>query len=133
MTIKTYTGQNANFYIQSKGLHAGRPLKNPIPNCFAVNTEVANAFEIVYSLWIAKAFQYYIGGTCVPFIRIGDLKNIVIPAIENAKNVDEKQLKAIELIEKNIEIMNKKIKLMQELKNATAKSINQKLLICRKK
>jgi len=133
MTIKTYNGQKADFYIQAKGLHAGRPMKNPIPNCFAVNTEVENAFEVVSSLWIGQSFKYYIGGSCCPFIRIGDVKRIVIPAIESSYQVETKQLKTIELIDKNIEILEKKIKLMQELKQATAKSINQKLILCQKK
>ena len=36
LQIKTYSGQEADFYIQAKGLNAGRPLKNPKANCFAV-------------------------------------------------------------------------------------------------
>lgn len=124
--IKTYNGDKATFYIQCKGLHSGRPLRDPIPNCFMVNTDVDNAFQIVYSLWVSKSFQHYIGGSVVPFIRIGDVKGIVCPAIKNYSNYEEKELGALELVDENIVNLQKKLKLIQELKVSLAMSINTK-------
>ena len=124
MEIKTYNGTKANFYIQSKGLHSGRPLKNPIPNCFAVNTDIENAFEIVYSLWIGKKFQNNIIGSVIPFIRITETKQIVFKALKVAKNYHKGKLKTLELMDKNIENLKRQIKLIKELQYSTAKSLN---------
>ena len=119
-TIKTYNGQEATFYIQSKGLHSGRPLKNPIPNCFAVITDTPNAYEIVYSLWKGKAFYNQIIGSVIPFIRISDIKKIVISAIDKADRYNQKNLEKLELIDKNIETLHKQIALLKEMQTAIA-------------
>lgn len=126
INIKSYNGGEANFYIQCKGLHSGRPLREPIPNCFMVNTDVKNAFQIVYSLWVSKAFKYCIGGSVVPFIRIQDVKDIVVPAINNNLSYGEKELSSLEVVDRNIENLEKKLKLIKELKVSLAMSINVK-------
>lgn len=65
------------FYIQSKGEHSGRPLKNPIPNCFSVYTDNEILFSLVYALYIGGKFKHLIGGSVVPFIRLDDAKNLI--------------------------------------------------------
>lgn len=118
--IKTYNGQKATFYIQSKGLHAGRPLKEAIPNSFAVTTKINNAYEIVYSLWRAKAFYNCIIGSVIPFIRVADVKKIVLSAFDNVERCNQKNLKKIEVIDNNIETLEKQIALLKEMRDATA-------------
>lgn len=126
-TIKTYNGSqnDATFYIQSKGKNAGQPLINPIPNCFAVYTNVQNAFEIVYALHTAKAFNQYIIGSVIPFIRIDAMKKIVLPAFDYA--FDTKKLNAISAIDQNIENLEKQLELMKQMKKAIAGELIRKI------
>lgn len=69
VTLSTYCGQVAPFYIQSKGLHAGRPMVDPIPNSFAVYTDAPHAYDVAFAAWVAGAYKPAIIGTCIPFIR----------------------------------------------------------------
>lgn len=114
MKICTYRqGIKANFYIQSKGNYAGRPLKNPIANCFAVQTNTPLAYQICYCLFKMRVYEPFIHGTAVPFITLKDVQNIIKEAF--SKNYDEKKLKAIEQIQAIIEIELKKINTLKEL------------------
>jgi restriction endonuclease S subunit len=122
-TIKTFNGstENVTFYIQSKGNNAGQPLTNPIPNCFAVCTDVENAFEIVYALFTAKAFNQYIIGSVIPFIRISTMKEIVLPAFD--RTYDNNKLNAINTIDQQIENLNKQLVLIKQMQRAIANQI----------
>jgi hypothetical protein len=91
-----------------------------------VNTNLDNAYQIAYSLWVSKAYQYYIGGSVVPFIRIKDVKDILCPAIKNYSNYGQKELESLELVDQNIIILKKKLKIIEELKVSLALSINVK-------
>lgn len=107
----------ADFYIQSKGLHAGRPLKQPIANCFAVCTNESNLFELVYALYVAKAFDFYIIGSVVPFIRIGEVERLIKEYLPKA-NV--KILLALEKIDDLVLNTQKKLKLTIDMRKAYA-------------
>ncbi len=72
--MQKYTGQKADFYIQSHGYNAGRPLREPIRNCFTVKTDIPNAFAIIESLYISKAFRYFIHGSVIPFISLREIR-----------------------------------------------------------
>lgn len=122
--ITTYKGQYANFYIQSKGLHAGRPMRNPIPNCFAVETNIENSYEIIYSLWKGKSFKHFIGGSVIPFIKISDVKKIVGKAIDKADNYNKNNLKKIELIDKQIENTLRQLELLKQMQVSIAIQTN---------
>lgn len=125
-TIKTYNGAEADFYIQAKVLHAGRPLRNATPNCFAVYTEVENAYEIIYSLYKSKAFIENIIGSVIPFIRLSDLKKIVLPVLSEANKINNNNLKKIEIIDKNISLLEEQIKKMKQLQELLAKQTIRK-------
>ena len=58
-------------------------MKKPTANCFAVRKAPDMAFEIIYALFIGGKFKPYIGGTCVPFIRINDVRKIVESGMRN--------------------------------------------------
>ena len=119
ITLKTYNGQqDATFFIQCKGNNSGRPLKEPIPNCFAVYTDVPNAFEIVYGLFISKAFVRDIIGSVIPFIRKRDLMAILEPAL--SKTYKTQELDAVNLIDQQIANTLKKVELLKKLKIAVA-------------
>lgn len=119
LRIETYKGQkSANFFIQCKGNYSGRPLKKPIPNCFAVFTNNPLAFEIVYCLFKAKLFEYYIIGSVIPFIRITAVKKILEKYIIG--DFCEKKLKAIQSIDQLLTIKQEQIKNLMELQTAFA-------------
>lgn len=114
MKICTYReGIKANFYIQSKGNYSGRPLKNPIANCFAVQTNTPLAFQICYCLFKMRVYEPFIHGTAVPFINLKDVQNIIQEAF--SKTYCEKKLKAIEQIQELITIELKRIDNLKEL------------------
>ena len=119
LRIETYNGQkSANFYIQSKGNYSGRPLRKPIPNCFAVFTNNPLAFEIVYCLFKGKLFEYYIIGSVIPFIRITAVKKILEKYIK--VEFCEEKLKTIQSIDQILLIKNEQIKNLMELQTAIA-------------
>ena len=91
MTIKTYNGTTAEpaenetvFFVQSKGLNAGRPLKKAIPNCWEVRTNRSIDFEILYIVFESKILESFIIGSVIPFIRLNDYKNIINPILKKA-------------------------------------------------
>jgi hypothetical protein len=115
----TYSGQtDANFFIQCKGNNSGRPLVDPIPNCFAVYTDVPYAFDIIQGLFISKKFVRDIIGSCIPFIKKQDLLNIIEPQLKKSHNL--KELEAINLVDQQIENTLKKIDLLKKLKISLA-------------
>ncbi len=119
LRVETYNGQkSANFFIQCKGNYSGRPLRKPIPNCFAVFTKNPLAFEIVYCLFKAKIFEYYIIGSVIPFIRITEVKKILEKYIQ--VEFCEKKLKAIQGIDELLTIKQEQIKKLMDLQTAFA-------------
>tara|TARA_R110000737_G_scaffold57476_1_gene82823 strand:- start:550 stop:942 length:393 start_codon:yes stop_codon:yes gene_type:complete len=127
MTISTYNTEKGTFYIQSKGLNAGRPLKTPMVNSFVVKTDIKNAYEIVYSLWKSNVFEKYIVGSVIPFIKIKDVKNIVLKAIENSELYDENKLNELNRLDLVIDNANKKIQLIKQMQKVLATHINKEV------
>jgi len=104
------------FYIQSKGLHSGRPLKTAIPNCFSVYTTTPKLFELVYVLYIGGLFKPFIRGSVVPFITLGDTCGIIR---ENGQILSNQQLfSKIETIDSLLQVTRQKIKLIQQMQVA---------------
>lgn len=125
--IKTYNGQAATFYIQAKGLNAGKPLKQPIPNSFAVNTEIEHAFELVYSLWNAGLFKNHIGGSCIPYIRLSAVKKLLAPHLnETVTNRFKPVFEKVAACDKAIENMEKQLALLKDLKKSYSRQIFKK-------
>ena len=124
--IEKYRGQNADFYIQSHGNNAGRPLKKPIRNCFAVFTDKKNAFEIVNCLFISKAFEYYITGSVIPFVRIIEIRKFLL--VEFAKNYHSKSLVQLYNIQKLETTLLTNAKKTTMLKEVFAKNIIKEII-----
>ena len=105
MVIKftTYTNQNAAFYIQNKGDNSGRPSKKPIRNSFAVFTDVENAFEIAYCVWLAKRYYPFIYGSVIPTMRMEAVKEVLKPAIEQHAKLNKEHLRKLEAIDQLME------------------------------
>lgn len=139
MQIKVYSGATAEpqenetvFFIQNKGFHAGRPLKEPIPNCWEVRTFRKTDFEILYIIFESKILQTFIIGSVIPYIRLSDYKNIICPILENAihenRIINEHYLQ-IRKIETQIEHQDKIKSLMQELKKTISRELYKKIAV----
>ena len=129
MTIKTfhpnYTATKHEFYIQSRGLHSGRPLKDPIPNCVVISLksedEKKQYFNLVQALFETQKFSQYIFGSVIPLIRIGDVKKVIALGSEVIKlkqSEFEKTHKVVIAIDLLIENSQEKIETMKRLKLA---------------
>ena len=69
--------QTTSFFIQSKGLDAGKVLNEPIANCFEVEIDKNvldenYAFYLVSAVYYKGCFKKYVKGTAVPYITIKD-------------------------------------------------------------
>jgi hypothetical protein len=113
------------FYIQSHGLNAGRPLKNPIPNSWEVQTETANAFEICFVIFNSKILELYIRGSVIPFIALHEYKKIIQPYLNNPSHCETiiKKLDTVQKIDLALEELEQKKKLYKQLKTALSKDI----------
>lgn len=137
MTIKTYNGTTAEpaenetvFFVQSHGLNAGRPLREPKPNCWECRTKRSADFEILYIVFESRILENFIRGSVIPFITLSDYKNIITPILKNAihenRIINEHYLQ-IRKIESQLEQQAKIKKLMQELKITLAKQLFRKI------
>lgn len=137
MQIKTYNGASAEpqksetvFYIQSHGFNAGRPLKNPIPNCWEVRTQRSADFEILYIVFESKILKPFFRGSVIPFIALSEYRNIIFPILKNAihenKIINEHYLQ-IRKIEQHQEQQEKIKTLMQQMKISLSKECFKKI------
>ena len=83
--IKNYSENAAHqpydLFALSKGLNVGKPLEKPCPNCFVIHCKSWRQYEmykaILYTAWKANAFDAYLFGSVIPYIRISDFKKVV--------------------------------------------------------
>ena len=124
MKIVTYTGkQQANFYIQSKGTNAGRPLRAPLRNSFAVFTDDEFLFQKVQALFIGRYFEPFIHGSVIPTICLSDVKEVIERTPIRTDGRVLKLLKSLNDIERLILLTQDKLKLLKEIKTATAREV----------
>lgn len=67
----------ADFYIQSKGNNAGKPMRTPSANCFGVLVDQSVLlpdyfYYVVEAVYSAGVFKKYLRGSVVKFITIKD-------------------------------------------------------------
>lgn len=78
--------QGNYFFIQSKGFHSGKPLKEPYPNCFVCLCESQSCLDemywLLYILWQGRKFHDVLVGSVIPFIRTKDLQEIIELALD---------------------------------------------------
>ena len=137
MQIKTYNGKTEEpkdneviFFIQSHGLNAGRPLREPKPNCWECRTKRSADFEILYIVFESRILENFIRGSVIPFIALNEYKNIITPILKNAihenRIINEHYLQ-IRKIESQLQQQEKIRKLMQELKKTLSMQLYQKI------
>lgn len=117
-------GIEADFYIQAKGLHAGRPLEKPIANCWAVTTNIPHLRGIALSIYHSGLLKPFIIGSVVPFIRLGEYRQILTEASTHPEKYDDRLLQTIELLTDQIGHFQTKITLFQEFRVMLAASLN---------
>jgi hypothetical protein len=82
---KPHITDKPHFFIQSHGHHAGRPLKEPIPNSFTIELEdselLHTAFYTCKMLYQSKALYPIQRGSVIPFIALHEYKKIFARAI----------------------------------------------------
>ncbi len=98
--IKTWTTSTQKglhqFYILSKGHHAGRPMDKPCPNCFVVscnNDQTRNMlYWLCYALWQSGMFRECLVGSVIEFLHIRDVKILLSNVFVSARQHPEKYL-----------------------------------------
>lgn len=90
LEIKTYREglqlpTKRTYYAQSRGLHSGRPLREPIANCYAIiagsEEQKEQLYQLNRALFKVLAFRPYLLGTCVLLLRIGDYRSVLEEAV----------------------------------------------------
>lgn len=111
------------FYIQSHGLHAGRPLKEPIPNSWEIETDIKNAFEICFMVYNSKTLKLYLRGSVIPFLSLEEYKKILKPLFDSPLLQEEttlKKLKSLQLLDVAIKKQEETRQYYNQLKTAIA-------------
>jgi hypothetical protein len=130
MTLHRYNPEKPKketvFYIQSHGLHAGRPLKKPIPNSWEMDTKTENAFEICFMVYNSKFLKNYLRGSVIPFLSLCEYKKIINPIFANPVQFEQttlKKLKTLQLLDVAIKKQEDTRKYYNELKTAIANEL----------
>lgn len=125
--IKNYSENAAHqpydLFALSKGLNVGKPLEKPCPNCFVIHCKSWRQYEtfkaILYTCWKANAFDAYLHGSVIPYIRISDFKTVVYDkaskAYRNYRQFENDFQRYLEL-EKYEASIAKQLQLIRELK-----------------
>ena len=133
MKIKTYKGkliQQPHFFILNKGMNTGSPNFKPYANCFVLLAETDKErndyYWLCFALWQTGRFRPRLIGSCVPFIHIGDLKEVIAEASSQASKKPKQYQKALSLlidIDMKSEKLAEQLKLIGELKKATFRKV----------
>jgi hypothetical protein len=118
---RTYHGNY--FFILSKGNNTGKPLDIPCPNCFVVITkdpeERESLYWLCYGLWQSGYFHPHLIGSVIPFIRLPELKSIIIEVRSKVEERKEEYQHAINTLKKLLtcqQNLAKHLKLIDQLK-----------------
>lgn len=135
LRIKTHrpplTYSEPHFFILNKGLNSGKPLKDPCPNCFVCITPTESHKDYMYwlcfGLWKSKSFHYFLKGSVIPFITIGDVKTHLEKSESIASNNFERFNKSIQAL-KGLEINEQKLKLTLKMMDIAKIAFFQNLI-----
>lgn len=120
-----------HYFIQCKGNHSGKPLRQPIPNCFVASC--CNQEELDYwtaitnALFLSKRFELLIIGSVIPFIRLRETEQLLeqhqhITATKVLKTAHSLNLIS-ELHRQSVE----RLKAIKQLEKATAQALTSLL------
>lgn len=112
-----------SFFIQCKGLHSGRPLRFPIPNCFVCSCDTAEEqefyFWLCFGLWKGKLIEPHLCGSVIPFIRLQELRQLIqSQAASINKPAYLAAVKQLQQLEKKETLILQQLHLFRQLKVA---------------
>jgi hypothetical protein len=117
----TYTNEN-HFFILSKGKNAGKPMINPLPNCFVFTAdnllEREYYFWLCYGLWVGGFFRPFLSGSVISFLRISQLKQGLHKTQSKIKLRKEALKDSIEILNKISAQQDQLLKRIQRFKQA---------------
>lgn len=111
-------GKTGQFYIQCKGLHSGRPLLFPIPNCFTVETDSPELYQIAYALWVGRYYEPHLKGSVIPYIRLGDAMEVILKGCENFKPSHIKLIDTLNKLDRHTAMMREQEQKSKHIKTA---------------
>lgn len=97
---KKYAG--FHFFVLNKGLNSGKPLNEPCPNCFVIESESEEQKESLYwicfALWQSHRFRQHLIGSVILYIRKKELFNLVRDTFQKAEAKNELFQKSLILL-----------------------------------
>lgn len=134
MKIKTYKGKRIEnqfyFFILNKGNNSGKPLLDPCANCYILITETKEEKEfyywLCYALWQTGKFEPCLIGSVIPFIRVKDVKDLIIFSSKKAKlnqTKFDKILHALIKLNKQYDSINQQLQDIKQIKKYILKDI----------
>lgn len=122
MEIKSFNRSlTASFFIARVG-QVGKPMWTPYTstNSFMVFSENPNLdFQKVKAAYESGAFKPYQLGSVQPFIRLSDVREV----IERSRNIEERHLRQMALLEQHLAEQEKKLAKQKELFKALQMSV----------
>ncbi len=117
--------QQPHFFILNKGLNSGKPLNQPCPNCFVCLTECDEHREFLYwlcfGLWKSKSFYYFLKGSVIPFVTIGETRKLIRESSIKASSKSqafEKAIQALQLLDTNEQKIKVTLKMIDTARQA---------------
>lgn len=123
MIIKSFKASEqhqAAFYIARVG-QVGKPLREPYTsnNCFMVFSDnPEHDFQLVKSAYATKRFNSIAYGSCQPFIRLRDVRNII-----DQLSASDKHLEMLSQLERHIDTQEANLKKQRDLLLSLQQSI----------
>jgi len=130
-TIKTHKVnreyEQPHFYVLSKGLNSGKPMRKPCPNCYVLKTDTEEQKEFYFylcqALKIGAYFKYYLRGSVILFITIDDVRKVIDNAlITKDSKLWQVRIQKLQKLSDYEENLKKQLKLISELKVAILRS-----------
>ena len=114
-----------HFFILSKGNNSGKPLDAACQNCFVcvckTEEEKQQLYWLFYGLWQGSFFHPFLTGSVISFIRLDDLKKVVVTAMGKIALHPEqfnKNLSMLQLLDDKSKVIMEQVKLKKQAKKA---------------
>lgn len=130
-----YNFMKPHFFIQSRGMNAGRPGYQPWVNSFICSADdpelISQLYYLFFALWTGKQFHQIIFGSVIPLIRLSETRQLINEHWEKINTKERpidlfKAAKSLDALSALIENQTQKIELMKKLKTAKAREIFSK-------
>ena len=126
--VHTYSVQQETpkmaIFILNRGKNAGKPLRQPCPNCFIIyckdENEVENYYWTFFSLWKSKFFHRFLCGSVIDMLRITDLKKILIEKVQpNFENFEKNEIliERLKTVEKLNSEYSRRVQVLEKLRH----------------